>query len=147
MQRILLVLAILLFGCGTTSKVLRTDLIGESNNDVLILSALIQDYVRQSNGRDFNLHELIEKDSLRRISNSFEQTELKPRPGYISVYYKRIRPSNIKVELTEEERKRFKWTRWTTDGIKEPYDGEIRFDFGERFYRIKRIIVKKEGSQ
>ena len=147
MKRITLILTIFLLGCGTTSKVPKTSFIRENNLDVLILSTLVQDYLKQSNGQDFNLHELIEKDTSRRISNCFEQTELKNHGGHISVYYRRIKPCSAKIELTDKEKERFKWIRWSSGKIKGSYDGEIRLDFGERFYRIKRIVVNKKNAQ
>ena len=33
--------------------------------------------------------------------------------------------------------------RWIGEKLNEQYDGEIQFDYGERFYRIIRIIVKR----
>jgi len=144
MQRITLILTIILLGCGTTLKVPRNGFIGEKNKDVLILAMLIQDFLRQSNGRDFNLNELVQRDSLRRISNSFEMTELRSHGGYISVYYKRSKSSNIYIELTDREEEKLKWISWSLKDIEGSYDGEIRLDYGERFYRIKRILVEKE---
>jgi glutamate dehydrogenase/leucine dehydrogenase len=117
----------------------------EKNRDVLILSALIQDHFKQSNTTDFDLNEIIEKDTLRRIQNNFEKTELKLHGGYISVFYKRTRRDNVKIELTENEQERFKLIRVTQGDISGPYDGEIRFDFGERFYRVKEIQLNKDA--
>ena len=145
MQRIFIIISTsFLLGCGTTSNITTTNLIAEENKDVLILSSLIRDYLRQTNGRDINLNELIQKDTLQRISNNFEKIELKSHGGYISVSYKLSASRNNKVELTDKEREMLNGISWAAKGSTVQYDGDIRFDYGERFYHIKKIIVKKE---
>jgi len=80
----------------------------------------------------------------KRISNNFERAELKTRGGYISVYYKFSKSRNAKIELTNKEREMFNWAKWGSADLAGDYDGEMRFDYGERFYHIKKILVKKE---
>jgi hypothetical protein len=87
MHRILIILTFLTIGCVTTSKQSTTNPIAESNKDILILSTLIRDYLRVTNGRVFGLNELYQADTLKRISRNFELIELKNKGGYISVYY------------------------------------------------------------
>jgi hypothetical protein len=144
MQRIFIILAFFLLGCGTTSNITATNLIAEENKDVLILTSLIRDHLRRTNGRDLNLNELIQNDTLRRISNNFEKAELKSHGGYISVSYKLSASRNKNVELTSKERELLNGVGWADKALPGQYDGEIRFDYGERFYHIKKIIVKKE---
>lgn len=142
MQRIVIVFTILIIGCRSTSKVTTPNLIEEKNKDVIVLSVLIRDHLKQTHERDFNLNELIQNDTTKRISSNFESVKLKWCGGYISVYYKFSMLRDTTFQLTDKETA--VWRKWVAKKIKAPYDGEIRFAYGERFYHIKKIIVKKE---
>jgi hypothetical protein len=84
--KLLFVLIILVSACTTTSKVTTESLVPENNKDVFILSVFIRDRMRNTNERDLNFNELVQNESLSRISNHFENIELEYRGGYISVY-------------------------------------------------------------
>lgn len=143
MQRIFILLIILIIGCTSTSKVATISPIAESNKDVLILSTLIRDHLKRTKERAFDLNELIQNDTLRRIMNNFEKTELKKHGGYISVYYKFSKSrENNKIELTDKEKEMLKWKNWTAKEMSGAYDGEIQFAYGEQLYHIKKLIVK-----
>ncbi|MEO7988498.1 MAG: hypothetical protein ABI663_03095 [Chryseolinea sp.] len=140
-MRILIILTILIGGCASTSV---TGTLSENNNDVLILSILVQDHLRKTNGRDINLAELVQADTLNRISNSFKKVELKSKGGHISVYYEFSESRDSKgIELSEKEKELTNYFRWTERDLKNQYDGEIQLDYGERFYRVIKIIVNK----
>lgn len=144
---IILVLIVFIGGCRTTSKVITNHIVSENNKDVFILSTLIQDYLRNTNKRDLNLNELIGRDTLRRITNNFEKIELINRGGHIAVKFKfsNSRDKN-KIELNAKETEIINNLRWIIKESKEQYDGEIQFDYGERFYRRRKIILKKGSS-
>jgi hypothetical protein len=139
-MRFLIILTIFISGRVFASV---TNIGSEEDNDVLILTLLIQDHLRKTNGREINLEELLRSDRLGRISKSFEKVELKSKGGHISVYYKfsELRESK-EIQLLDKEKDRTKYFRWTERKMKNDYDGEIRFDYGERFYRIIRLIRK-----
>jgi hypothetical protein len=138
-MRILIILTILIGGCASTSV---TGTVSENNSDVLILSILVQDHLRKNDGRDINLAELLQTDTLKRISNSFEKVELKSNGGYISVYYKFSESRDSKgIKLSDKEKELTNYFRWTERDLKNLYDGEIRFDYGERFYRVKKLLL------
>lgn len=84
---------------------------------------------------------MIQNDTLQRISNSFEKVELKYRGGYISVYYHHSETRNDKIELTESERTMLSWKKVVSTNLDGLFDGEIQFEYGERFYRIKKVVV------
>jgi len=129
----------LIGGCASTSV---TGTVSENNSDVLILSILVQDHLRKNDGRDINLAELLQTDTLKRISNSFEKVELKSNGGYISVYYKFSESRDSKgIKLSDKEKELTNYFRWTERDLKNLYDGEIRFDYGERFYRVKKLLL------
>lgn len=131
-----------MIGCTTTSKFNTESKVVENNKDVFILSTLIQDHFRTS-GRELNLQELVLNDTLKRISNSFENIELKIHGGYISVYYKFSDFRDVrKIELNESEVQAISKLKWITKDFKGQNDGEIQFDFGERLYRIRKIIIR-----
>lgn len=138
---ILIILTAFISACGTTSKVNTINLIAAENKDVLILSILIRDHLRQTNERAFILSELVQNDTLKRITNNFEKVELKYRGGYISVYYNFSKTRNNKIELTDSERAMLIWKRVVTKNLGELYDGEIKFEYGERFNHIKKVII------
>jgi hypothetical protein len=142
MHRILILLTIFITGCATTSKL--NSPVAENNKDVLILSTLIHDHLRRTMGQEFNLNELLQNDSLKRIINNFERIELKERRTGISVYYKfSTSRDNTKIELTDKEKEMLRWKIWVEKEINKPYDGEIQFAFPEKLYHFVKIIVKK----
>jgi hypothetical protein len=142
MRHLILILTILTFGCRTTTKV-ATIPISENNKDVLILATLISDHLKRTNARTLDLSELVQKDTLKRIINNFEKIELKPRGGYISVYYKFSKTrDDSKIQLTDREKKL--WLKWASGNFDGQYNGEIRLAYGERFYHLKKIIVQKD---
>jgi len=140
MHRLIIILTFFLFSCGTTSKLNDNNIIVSSNKDVLILSLLIRDHLRQTNGRQIVLSELLQKDTLKRISNNFQSAILKTHGGYISVYYKFSNSRQTISELTQKE-KEVKWITWISKKLTGQYDGEIQFNYGERFYSIKKIVI------
>lgn len=141
--KILVILIIFVSGCSTTSKSTTASSVPENNKDVFILSTLIRDHLRKTDEQDLNLNELVHNDSLGRISNNFKNIELEYRGGYIAVYYKfSDSRDNIKIELNEEEKEEIKNLKWIIKDLKEKYDGEIQFEYGERFYGIRKIITR-----
>ena len=96
-----LTLIIFIGGCASTSA---TTNVSPDNQDLLILSILVQDHLRKTNGRSIDLTELVKKDSLNRISNSFKTVELKPKGGHISVYYNFSESRDSKgIKVTDKE--------------------------------------------
>lgn len=120
------------------------DAVPEKNKDVLILALLIQDYWLKTEASEINLSELVKTDTLNRISTSFERIELKHKAGYISVYYKfsKLRSSK-EIDLSDKEKEWTKPIRWKEKELKNQYDGEIQFNYGERFYNIHKVIVNR----
>lgn len=147
---ILLLIGLMIFigGCGTTSK-LSTIGIAQENKDVFILSTLISDYMwatknpRIVNKFKLNLNELIQNDSLGRISNSFKKIELKYQDG-ITVYFQfSDSRDNNEIELTDKEVAKMKNLKWKMKNSIEQFDGQIQFHYQERFYRIRKIFIKE----
>ncbi len=143
----LFMLMICIEGCVSPSKLNSYHTISNDNKDVFILSSLIQYHLRNTQGRDFELDELIERDNSMRIANNFEKIELISRGGHIAVKFKFSGSRNQKtVELTNEEKAKADKLKWKIKGSKEQYDGEIQFEYGERFYIMRKIIIKKESN-
>jgi len=143
-MRILIILSLLIYGCASTSV---PGTVSQGNNDVFVFALLVQDHLRKTDARDISLTELMKKDTLQRISKSFESIDLKLKGGHISVYYKfsELRDSNG-IELTDKEKELTKYFRRTEKELKSKSDGEIQFDYGERSYRLIKIIVDKRTS-
>jgi len=133
-----LVFIVLLTGCTAAS---RTVPVSQGDNDVLILSMLVQDLLRKTDARDIDLARLVQMDTAGRISDSFEKVILKYKGGHISIYFT-FAKTRIpgKIELTEKEKVRAKSVRWKQKKLNDNVDGEIQLDYGERFYRIIRIV-------
>jgi hypothetical protein len=114
----------------------------EKDHDVVLLAILIQDHLRKTNGREINLEEILRADTLNRISNHFEKVACTFKGGHISVYYTFSESRDVKeIELLDREKERAKYFRWTEKKLKNEYDGEIRLDYGERFYRVMKLIL------
>ncbi len=142
-MRILIVLSILITGCASTSV---SSTVFQDNSDVLVLALLVQDHLRTTDGRDINLAELIKRDTLQRLSKSFETIDIEFK-GHISVYYKFSASRGSKgIELTGKEKELTKNVRWKEKKLKGKPDGEIQFNYGERFYKLIKIIVDKRTN-
>ncbi len=138
-MRKLIALIIFIGGCISYSV---SGIAQENNKDILILSILVQDHLRMKKGRDINLVDLLKADTLHRISNSFDKVELKSKGGHISVYFKLSKSRDSKgIELSYKEKERSDYFRWKKKELKNQYDGEIQYDYGERFYRVIKIII------
>jgi hypothetical protein len=139
--KVLFTLALFLIGYRTYSQI---NTLAENNKDVFILTILVQDHLRKNNDENFNLNDLILCDTLKRISNNFKTIELERHGGYIAVNFK-FSDNRIvkKIELSESEQERTKNLKWIAKDLKDNEDGEIQLDYGERFYWIRKIILKK----
>jgi hypothetical protein len=145
MGKILLFISIFSLGCGTLKDSTPVN-IREENRDVLILASLLHAQLRFSQGRYVDLKTVLLNDTLRRITNNFDRIETISRKGYISVYYTFSDRRDNKIQLTNKEREVLDWISWAPMTTSDNYDGEIRLDFGERHYRIKKILVKKNNG-
>jgi len=126
-----------------TSKVTTADKTQEDLIDVFILTILARDYLRNTDRLDFNLEKLIQCDSLGRISKNFEKVELIYCGGHIAIQYKFSKVRNINIEFTEQEKQMKEiWRVIEKENIGD-FDGEIQFEYGEKFYNFRKIIVNK----
>jgi len=142
-NKILFLFIAFISGCGSISRSTSHNLAPENNKDVFILAKLIQNHLIETPEIELNLNELVLDDSLKRISNSFEAIEVQYRGGYIDVFYRFSNNRNAnQIDLNEKELKETNYLKWIVKNIKEPYDGEIQFQYGERFYGIRKIITK-----
>jgi hypothetical protein len=64
--------------------------------------------------------------------------------GYIVYHYKFSATRITKdILLNDREQQIFEWMRWSEEELLKEYDGEIRMGYPERFYHLKRIVVRK----
>ncbi|MFH0893683.1 MAG: hypothetical protein V2A54_04545 [Bacteroidota bacterium] len=138
--KILIILTVVVGGCGVTFK---NRAVQEDNKDVYVLATIIHNHLIKTNGQDFSANDLIEYDTLKTISNNFKVIEFKNRGGCISVCYKFSDFRDNRIVLNDSEKAMANQLKWVIKKMKVSYDGEIQFDFGERFYRIKKIVLKK----
>jgi len=94
--------------------------------------------------RELNLDELVQNDTLKRISENFQKVELKYEGGHISVYYVFSASRNTEIELTEAEKKTLSYKKIVVKDLDDQYDGEIQLEYAERFYHLKRIVVNED---
>ena len=67
--------------------------------------------------------------------------------GHIAVFYRFSKLRDTKtVMLTDNEKMLMNRLRWKEKKMKNQYDGEIRFEYPERFYYLKTIIIKKQTN-
>ena len=127
-------------------------MLADDNKDVVVLSYLIKDYMRNTRSINFTLDDIIKKDTLGRITKSFSSLEVgnwpDPWRGGYAVYFKFADGrNNNSVKLTQDERIP-KVTTKTKIGrnkaqLARKFDGEIDFYFPERGYHINKIIIKE----
>lgn len=151
--RLIPLIIILSVSCRTTSKTAQMKAIGEDNRDIVALSYLIRDYMRQTDNTNFSLSELIKYDTLGRVTNNFSKLMVANWPnvwrGGYAVYFKFSDNRNKDlVKLTETER--IPWKLKTKENIgrndeqlSQKFDGEIHFYYPERHYHIVEIILRK----
>ncbi len=151
--RLIPLIIILSVSCRTTSKTAQMKAIGEDNRDIVALSYLIRDYMRQTDNTNFSLSELIKYDTLGRVTNNFSKLMVANWPnvwrGGYAVYFKFSDNRNKDlVKLTETER--IPWKLKTKENIgrndeqlSQKFDGEIHLYYPERHYHIVEIILRK----
>lgn len=144
---ILILVFVFIEGCAETPRLgdafkTRNDL-----RDVFVLTILVQDYYRTSSGQDFDIGNLFHCDSLSRILNNFEEIQQTFRGGHIAIQYRFSKKRDPRIEFTEyESRKKENW-KVIKRNMPGDFDGEIQFEYGERFYNFKKIIVYgKKGT-
>ncbi|HPF00760.1 MAG TPA: hypothetical protein PKY63_08850 [Bacteroidales bacterium] len=154
--RLIPLIIILCVGCRTTSKTDQINVIGEDNKDVVALSYLIRDYMRQTDNTNFTLSDIIQFDTLGRVTNNFSGLEVANWSnvwlGGYAVYFKFSDNRNKdSIKLTESER--MPWKVKTKEKIgkndeqlSKNFDGEIHFYFPERRYNIAEIILRKHEN-
>lgn len=141
--KLLFLAALLMIGCSTTSKVTVAGETWEDLRDVFILTMMVQDYLKATNGNDFNLENLHAYDSSGRISKNFATIKQISRSGHIAVQYKFSEHRNLKLDFTENERQRKEnWKVVEQSGLG-GFDGEIQFEYGENFYNFRKIVIEK----
>lgn len=134
-------------GCRTAPNKDAIYEVPENHKDVLVLTTLIRDHFLKTDELTLNLDELLQSDSLDRITNNFVKVELKMRGGHIAVYYKFSKSRETKeIELTEKETRRKIKLKSLVKDVNDQYDGEIQYYYNERFYRIKKITIKEKDN-
>ena len=136
-------MAVFIAGCTTAPKISTADKTQEDLRDVFILSILTRDYLRNADGRDFNLAKLAAIDSLGRIAKNFERIEQLSRGGHIAIQYKFSDKRDYKIDFTDKEGQMVENWRVIEKKLNGDSDGEIQFEYGERFYNFIKIITKK----
>jgi len=127
--------------------------IAEENKDVVVLSYLISEYLQKNRNTKFTLADIINGDSLGRITKNFSGLEVgnwpDPWSGGYAVYFKFANGRNQdSVKLKEHEKIPWKVKRKKVIGRNElqlakKFDGEIHLNYPERFYHVRGIIIKK----
>jgi hypothetical protein len=153
-MRFLPFLLILFLGCRTSKESAQMKIIGEDNRDVVALSYLIRDYMRQNDNTNFSLTEIIKHDTAGQVTKNFSRLLVANWPnvwagGYI-VYFKFSENRNKDlITLTENERIPWKVKLKENIGrnaeqLSQNFDGEIHFNFPERHYHIAEIVLRKQ---
>jgi hypothetical protein len=151
--RLIPFIIILCIGCRTASKTAQMNVIGEDNRDVVALSYLIRDYMRQTDNTNFSLSDIIKYDTLGRVTNNFSRLEVANWPnvwrGGYAVFFKfSDNRNNDSIKLSKSER--IPWKVKTKEKIGRndaqlaiKFDGEIHFYYPERHYHIVEIILRR----
>jgi hypothetical protein len=154
--RLIPLIIILSVSCKTPSKTDQFNEIGEENRDVVALSYLIRDYLRQTHNTSFSLSDIIKFDTSGLVANKFSSLEVANWPnvwrgGYV-VYFK-FSANRNKDLIKLQEFKRIPRMVITNQKIgknddqrAQKFDGEMYFYYPERHYHIVEIILRKPES-
>jgi len=140
----LLILITLNWGCASRSR-LDVGNPWKDRKDVLLLAILLQDYLRNNDGRNVDLDKLNRIDSSGRISKNFAHLQQVNRGGHIAVLFRFSDNRNPEIDLTAEERQRVDGLKMIEKEYTGDHDGEIQYEYGERFYRLRKIIVSENS--
>jgi hypothetical protein len=151
--RLIPFIIILSVSCRTASKTAQMKVIGEDNRDVVALSYLLRDYMRQTDNTNFSLSDIIKYDTLGRVTNNFSQLMVanwsNVWAGGYAVYFK-FSDNRNKDLVKHYESERIPWKVKTKENIgrndehhSQKFDGEIHFYYPERHYHIVEIILRK----
>jgi hypothetical protein len=154
--RVIPYILILCLGCRTASKTEQKVLIAEGNKDVIVLSYLIRDHMRNTKSSNFTLSDILVNDTLGRITKNFSGLEVANWSniwiGGYAVYFKFSEERKTdSIELFPSERTPLKVKSKQTIGRTKAqrdksFDGEIHFYYPERHYHVAEIIVKKPAN-
>ncbi|MGL4631728.1 MAG: hypothetical protein ACRCVT_11030 [Leadbetterella sp.] len=92
------------------------------------------------------MNQLILADSSKRISQNFEKTDIQYKGGHISVYFKFSKIRNNRIQLNDKELKHWSYKKIKEKKMDMLYDGEIQFEYGERFYHLNRVILNSSSK-
>lgn len=134
------ILSLCVLSCSSTSKMNGLEQKTEFN-DVLILSFLIRDRLLKTDDSNFTLNDIIQNDSLERISSNFKMIEINRKRGYIAVNFEFSETRKTTDVLSNEEKELIEKVKWEKRDLKSSIDGVIHLDYGEDWYRIKEIII------
>lgn len=141
---IMILMFVFIEGCANTSKISAAYKTREDLRDVFVLTIQVQDFFRNSSGQDFAIENLFAGDSLSRISNNFEEIKQISRGGHIAIQFKFSKKRDPKIEFTEYQGQMKENWRVIERKNADNFDGEIQFEYGERFYNFRKIIVYKK---
>lgn len=74
--RVITFILILCLGCRTTTNTAKMRALAYENKDVVVLSYLIRDYMRKNHNTKFSLADIINTDTLGRITKNFTELEV-----------------------------------------------------------------------
>lgn len=135
-------LLLLVTGCSVAQKKAATSPLTDNKN-VLVLAILVNNYLKENDARSVDLPTLLLRDTVGRIQQNFEKLVLKSDKGHISAYFKFSSNRVENILLDEKEKEMLGRMRYAVKEMAGEYDGEIQFAFGERFYRIMSITIRK----
>lgn len=147
-------LILVLSACASSTKIAERNTLAENNKDFYILSHIIRDYFdyqfRHSNScerenlNDFIKSGFVKDDSLKRILNNFEAFDVRGEGAGYAVYFKFSKSRQTKgINLTTKENDFLNKAIRVSNDTSDKYDGKILFAYPEKFYHIRKIIVKK----
>jgi hypothetical protein len=152
--RLLPFLLLLCFACKSAEKTAQKKAIASENKDVVALAYLVRDYMLQTSSANFTLSDIVQYDTLGRVTGNFSSLEVGSWPdwwrgGYV-VYFKFSDKRN-KDLVTLKSSEVLPWRGNTKEKIGRSdaqlsmhYDGEIRFYYPERLYRIVGITIREK---
>ncbi len=80
--------------------------------------------------------------TLSRIIKNFDRIEEDYRGGHIAILFRFSQNRNTNFEFTEREKLLKRTWRIVEKGNMGDWDGEVQFEYGEKFYHFRKIVVE-----
>jgi hypothetical protein len=118
----------------------------EHHFDIYLLARLSSDYMRETNELPPNLNALVGRDSSNVLTLNFKEISSNYDKAYIEIRFKfsDSRTATL-TQVSKSELEKMNWIEWVTNNKDNTgYHGTIQLNYGERFFKIRKITLNEK---